>query len=143
MINPKTSIHQHSAILMHNYDNSSATHCNVANNFSSWVKNVEINERAERDLEITAIRPQNFEGFAWLHWDISWVAYAIQWTIMAARNTHNLTLWVSINGLVVPYIFAATTAAMVGFRYPKTFRYGIEEMNFHFCKTISIHSWRG
>lgn len=92
------------------------------------VKNVETNETIERDPEITAMRPQNWKGSAWLRWDLLSAANAIQWTIMATRSTHKLTLWVSINGLVVPCTFTPTTATRVGIRYPKCFRYGTEEM---------------
>lgn len=40
--------------------------------------NVEINETAERDPKITAIRPQNCEEFAWLRWHLQSAASAIQ-----------------------------------------------------------------
>ena len=98
------------------------------------VNNMETNETVERDPEIIAIKPHNCEGFAWLRWDISSAANAIQWTIMAERNTSKLTLWVSFNGWAMPCTLAPTTAAVVGIKYPKTFRDRIVEMKFPFLQ---------
>ena len=53
VVKPTTSIHKLSAILVRNHDNSRATQCNVANDFSNWLVHpynlTQLNGRVDRN----------------------------------------------------------------------------------------------
>lgn len=68
----------------------------------------------------------------------------MQYKIVASRKVYKLTLWVSINGLVVPYTFAYTTITTIGVRSQKKLRYKIKVTYFSplfFLKKINWHAY--